>query len=151
MVWRWYSRVSTTAILEFLHFTSICLYPNLSTLFSEIKSVVLLVIHTINVVVPYIYDAAVYFQLFVGSSFVPTSEAFRCHLKYDSLEIVTIENWLHIVFFFPTISYWEHTVCYLVPTLSSLKWKNQRIHKSFYQWVLSIHSQLKKKKINLHI
>lgn len=75
---------------------------------------------------------------------------FWCHFKYDSLEIVTIENWLHIVFF-PTTSYWKHTVCYLVPTLSSLKWNSQRIHKSFCQWVLSIHGQLKKKKKSLHI
>lgn len=55
------------AILEFLSScTSICLCPNLNTLFSEIKSVVLFVVRTRSVVALYIYDAAVYFQLFVG-------------------------------------------------------------------------------------
>jgi len=73
-------------------------------------------------------------QLFIFSCLlcllyvIPTSKVFWCHLKYVSLEIATIENWLHIVFF-PNTSYWKHVVHYFVPTLSSFKWNSQIMQK----------------------
>lgn len=65
------------AILQVLssctwYFASILFFSNLITLFSEIYSIMLYVVHTMNAVVTHahidIYVAAAYFQLFVGSS-----------------------------------------------------------------------------------